>query len=72
MKHVTERHVKPSMFSFNILMLHTSPRVVKVDRFDADVRIEGVLVVENRTARKVSHMKSFMKDFVLDILRSFL
>ena len=54
------------------MLLHTSPRVVKVDRFDADVRVEGGLVEENRTARKVGHVKSFMQDFVFDILRSFL
>ena len=60
------------MFSFDNMILHTSPRVVKVDRFDADVRVEGVLVEENRTARKVGHMKAFMKDFVFDIVRSFL
>ena len=53
------------MFTFNNMILHTSPR-------DADVRIEGVLVGNNRTARKVGHMKSFMKDFVFDTLRSFL
>ena len=52
------------MFSFNIVILYTSSRVVKVDRFDADVRIEGVLVEENRTAPKVGHVKTFMKDFV--------
>ena len=45
---------------------------MKVDRFDADVRVESVLVEENRTARKVGHVKSFMKNFVFDILRSFL
>ena len=50
------------------MILFTSPRVVKVDRFDADVRVEGVLVEENRTARKVGHMKAFMKDFVFDIV----
>ena len=60
------------MFPFDNMILHTSPRVVKVDRFDADVRIKGVLVEENRTARKVGHVKSFVKDFVFDIVRSFL
>ena len=39
-----------------------------VDRFDADVRMEGVLVEEHRTARKVGHVKSFMQDFVFNIL----
>ena len=45
---------------------------MKIDRFDADVRVEGVLVEENRTAREMGHMKAFMKDFVFDIVRSFL
>ena len=54
------------------MILHTSPRVVKVNRFDADVKIEGVLDEESRTARKMGHAKSFMKDFVFDIFRSFL
>ena len=43
------------MFYFDNMILRTSPRVVKVDRLDADVRVEGVLVEENRTAPKVSH-----------------
>ena len=60
------------MFSFDNMILFTSPRVVKVDRFDADVRVEDVLVEENRTARKVGHMKAFMTDFVFDTVRSFL
>ena len=45
---------------------------MKVDRLDTDVKVEGVLVEENRTAHKVGHAKSFMKDFVFDILRCFL
>ena len=45
---------------------------MKVDGFDADIRIKGVLVEENRTASKVGHMKAFMKDFVFDIVRCFL
>ena len=60
------------MFSFDNMILHTSPRVVMVDGFDADVRVESVPVEENRAARKVGHVKSFMKDFVFDIVRSFL
>ena len=60
------------MFSFNNMILYTFPRVMKVDRFYADVRVEGVLVEENRSARKVGHVQSFMQDFVFDILRSFL
>ena len=54
------------------MILHTSPRVVKIDGFDADVGVEGVLVEENRTARKVGHVKSFLKNIVFDILRSLL
>ena len=34
--------------------------------------VECVLVEENRTARKVGHVKSFMKNFVFDIFGSFL
>ena len=54
------------------MILQSSPRVVKVDRFGADVTVEGVLVEENRTARKVGYVKSFMKNFVFDIFGSFL
>ena len=60
------------MFSIVSMILHTSPRVVKEDGFDAVVRIKGVLVEENRTARKMGHVKSFIKDSVFDIVRSFL
>ena len=45
---------------------------MKVESFDTDVRVEGVLVEENRAARIVGHMKPFMKDFVFDIIRCFL
>ena len=54
-----------------MIVQHTSC-VVEVDRFDADVGVEGVLVEENCTACEVSHMKAFMKDFVIDVVRSFL
>ena len=60
------------MFAFDSMILYTSPRVVKIDRFDADVRVEGVLVEENRTTSEVSHIKAFMKDSVVDVVRSFL
>ena len=33
---------------------------MKVDRCDTDVRVEGVFVEENRTARKVGHVKSIV------------
>ena len=45
---------------------------MKVDRFDTDVKVEGVLVEENRAARKKDHMKSFLKNIVFDIIRCFL
>ena len=54
------------------MILHRPPRVMKVDRFNTDVRVESVLVEENRATRKVGHMKPFMKNFVFDILRSLL
>ena len=44
----------------------------KVDRFDVDVRVEGVLVEENRAARKVGHVKSFLKNITINIVRCFL
>ena len=55
-----------------ILIWQASSRVMKVDRFDVDVRVEGVLVEENRAARIVGHVKSFLKNIVFDILRCFL
>ena len=72
MKHVKEHLVKPSLFFFTDLILHASPCVMKVNRFDIDVEIEGVLIEENRTARKVGRVISFMKNFVFDIFGSFL
>ena len=45
---------------------------MKVDRLNTDVRVEGVLVEENCAARKVGHVKSLMKNFVFEILRSLL
>ena len=44
------------MFAFDNMILRSSPHVVK----------------ENRTACEVGHMKTFMKDFVFDIVRIFL
>ena len=46
-----EHLVKPILV--HLLIWQASPRVMKVDRFDADVRVEDVLVEESRTARKV-------------------
>ena len=60
------------MFAFDNMIVQYSSRVVEVDRFDADVGVESVLVEEHRTACKVSHIKTFMKDFVFDKVRSFL
>ena len=45
---------------------------MKLDRFDTDVRAESVLVEENRAARKVGHVKVFLKNIVFDIIRCFL
>ena len=45
---------------------------MKVDRFDTDVRVESVLIEENRAARKVGHVKSFLKNIVINIVRCFL
>ena len=45
---------------------------MKVNRFDANVRVEGVLVEENRTTCEVRLMTTFMKDSVVDVVRSFL
>ena len=45
---------------------------MKVDRSDVDVRVEGVLVEENRAARIVNHVKSFLKNTVINIVRCFL
>ena len=71
---MTERLVKPIhvLLQQYYMILHTSPSDVKVDEFDADVMVSGVPVKENRTSRKMGHVKSFMKDFVFDIVRSFL
>ena len=35
---------------------------MKENRFDAHVRVEGILVEENRAARIVGHVKSFLKE----------
>ena len=58
--------------SFNNMILHTSLCVGKVDGLDTDVRKEGVLVEENRTNRKMSHVKSFLKNIVFDTIRCLL
>ena len=45
---------------------------MKVDRFDVDVRVEGVLVEENRAARLVGHVKSFLKNIVINKIQMLL
>ena len=45
---------------------------MKEDRFDTDVRVESVLIEENRAARMVGHVKSFLKNIVISIVRCFL
>ena len=45
---------------------------MKVHRYDIDVRVEGVLIEENRAARIVGHVKSFLKNIVINIVRRFL
>ena len=44
--------VDPSLVPFHDLIWQIPSCVMKVDRFDADVRVKGVLVEESRTARK--------------------
>ena len=39
---------------------------------DVDVRVEGVLIEEDRAARLVGHVKSFLKNIVIKIVRRFL
>ena len=45
---------------------------MRVDRFNTDIRVEGVLVEENCAARIVGHVKSLMKNIVFNIIRCFL
>ena len=73
MRHVKEHIVKP----IPVLLLRLDLARLALCHggrsiFDADIRIEGVLVEENRTARKVGHVKSFLKNIVFDIIRCFL
>ena len=76
LQHDEERHKKAlkhrSMFSFNNMILQSSPRVVKIDRFDAEVKEECVPLEENRAARIVGVMKSILKNVVMKIVRCFL
>ena len=45
---------------------------MKVDRFDIDVGVEGVLIEEDRAACIVGHVKSFLKNIVINKVRRFL
>ena len=45
---------------------------MKIHGLDINIRVEGVLVEEDRTTCKVGHMKAFMTDSVVDVVRSFL
>ena len=41
---------------------------MKVDGLDIDVGVEGVLVEENRAACVMGHVKSFLKNVMINIL----
>ena len=41
---------------------------MKVDRFDTDAKVEGVLLEENRAACIVGHMEPTCKNVMIDIL----
>ena len=45
---------------------------MKVDRFDIDVRKEGILIEENRAACEVGHVESFCENVMIHIVRRFL
>ena len=45
---------------------------MKVDGFDTDVRVEGLLVEENRAARKVGHVEAIREKLVVNISRRLL
>ena len=68
MRHVKEHLAGPILN----LIWQATPRVVKLDRFDIDLGVEGVLIEENRAARKVGHVKSFLKNIVINTVRCFL
>ena len=46
--------------------------MVKVDGLDLDVRIESVLVEQNRTSSIVSHVEPVREELVVNILNRFL
>ena len=45
---------------------------MKVERFDIDVRIEGILLEENRAACVVGHVESISKNVMIYTVRRFL
>ena len=72
MKHLEELLAAPILVHLQDLIWQASPCVIQVERFDTDVKVECVLVEENRAARIVGHMKSFTKNIVINIVRCFL
>ena len=50
------------------MILHASPGIMKVSRFDVDVKVESVLVEENRATRIVGKVKSFLTKIVFNII----
>ena len=46
--------------------------VMKVNGFDVNIGVEGVLVVENRASSVMSHVEPIFKNVMIDILRCFL
>ena len=45
---------------------------MKVGELDVDVRVESVFVEENFAARVVGHVKSILKNIVINLVRCFL
>ena len=45
---------------------------MKVNGFDVDIGVEGVLVEENRASSVMGHMEPTSKNVMVDILRCFL
>ena len=45
---------------------------MKVDRLDIDVRVEGVLVEENRATSVMGHVEATCKNVMIDMLRRIL
>ena len=62
----------PSLFPFHHLIRQVSPGVMKVNGFDVDIGVEGVLVKENRASSVMGHVEPTSKNVLVDILRCFL